>query len=78
MIDAVDTSHVWLIIYDETGASHITASADGGRTFVEQQTSAQIQHLTMLNTTEGWAVGDDGMIFHYSGPSYMFIPLISR
>jgi photosystem II stability/assembly factor-like uncharacterized protein len=78
MLDIVDASHSWLIIYDETGASQITSSSDGGRTFILQKASAQIRYLAMLTTTEGWAVGDDGTILHYGEPSYMFIPLISR
>jgi photosystem II stability/assembly factor-like uncharacterized protein len=77
MIDVVDTSHSWLIIYDETGASQIMASSDAGRTLIVQEASAQIHYLAMLSAFEGWAVGEGGTILHYVEPNYMFIPLIS-
>ena len=41
---------------------------------VVDSTSSNLNGLVMLNSTEGWAVGDGGVILHYYGSSWSQIP----
>ncbi|MDO8737310.1 MAG: YCF48-related protein [Thermoleophilia bacterium] len=75
-IDMVDATYGWAVGYNSysSGGSTVTTgrvykTTDGGLTWTEQTspTSKLIAGVTMLNTTTGYLVADEGRIGKYNG-----------
>ena len=79
MLSATDG---WIV-----GGTDLTDSASLGAIFhwdgitwtvIDNPASRPLISVDMLSTNEGWAVGKDGIILHYTNYTHISLPLVIR
>ena len=62
---------VFMVSASEGSAvGYLTILHYSGGSWSNYTTTYELHSVSMVNPTEGWAVGDDGTILHYSGGSW--------